>query len=168
MNRESEPGMSPSSGSVEDPHPSKGRGVGLGEGRLASFRAFWPYYLGEHTHVVCRSMHVVGTFGFLATLAVGVYRLPETTAWAVAIVVVGTLMGCRLEPRGGTVPWFVLILAVAAWFSPWFVLPATLWGYAWAWTGHFVFEKNRPATFRYPFWSLVADLRMVGKVFRRR
>ncbi|HZU99353.1 MAG TPA: DUF962 domain-containing protein [Planctomycetota bacterium] len=27
--------------------------------------------------------------------------------------------------------------------------------YAWAWTGHFVFEKNRPATFHSPVRSLV-------------
>ena len=30
-------------------------------------------------------------------------------------------------------------------------------GYLFAWTGHFFFEKNRPATFTYPFYSFIGD-----------
>jgi len=33
-------------------------------------------------------------------------------------------------------------------------------GYSFAWLGHFVFEKNRPATFRHPWYSLAADFVM--------
>jgi hypothetical protein len=55
----------------------------------------------------------------------------------------------------------ILILAVALFSANWrwlWILP--LAGYSFAWVGHFFFEKNRPATFKYPFYSLLGDFAM--------
>jgi hypothetical protein len=86
--------------------------------RLASYEEFWPYYVSEHSLLMTRRLHFVGTTLVLAA------------ALAAALV------------------------------SPWWLLAAPVAGYGFAWVGHFFFERNRPATFTYPLWSLRGDFRM--------
>lgn len=84
--------------------------------RFATFRDFYPYYLGEHANRTCRRLHFIGSLGVIALVVLAI-----------------------AERSGG------------------YLLGALFCGYGFAWVGHFFFEKNRPATFRHPFYSFVGD-----------
>ncbi|MBL4833847.1 MAG: DUF962 domain-containing protein [Pseudomonas sp.] len=55
----------------------------------------------------------------------------------------------------------LLVLGILLWAllsQKWLLLIALpLAGYGFAWVGHFFFEKNRPATFKYPLYSFMGD-----------
>ena len=95
------------------------------EGRYASFEAFYPYYIHEHSNRTCRRIHVVGTFLVISA--------------------------------------FVAFVATR---NAWWLLAMPLLGYGFAWVGHFFFEKNRPATFQHPFYSLLGDFVMYRDMLR--
>ena len=81
-----------------------------------SFSEFYPFYLSQHSNLICRRLHFVGSFMVLLIF----FYIFYTGSW-------------------------LLIL----------LLP--LVGYGFAWLGHFFFEKNSPATFKYPVYSLLGD-----------
>jgi hypothetical protein len=62
---------------------------------------------------------------------------------------------------GSTAGLICLVLAAAI-RTPALLLLGLVFGYAFAWIGHFFVEHNRPASFRYPLWSFVADWKMWG------
>ena len=64
---------------------------------------------------------------------------------------------CRRLHFVGTSLGFVCLLLAIASLNFWWVLAGLLVGYAFAWVGHFFFEKNRPATFTYPRYSFIGD-----------
>lgn len=68
----------------------------------------------------------------------------------------------------GTNAALVLLVAGAWSWRPLELLAAPVVAYGLAWFSHFFIEKNRPATFTYPAWSLRGDLRMLGLMWRGR
>jgi len=72
----------------------------------------------------------------------------------------------RLHFIGTTLVLMCVVLAITA--SPWWLLGMPLAGYGCAWIGHFVFEKNKPATFKHPLYSLIGDWVMYGDMLRGR
>jgi len=86
------------------------------QSRFQSFAEFYPFYLREHSHPVCRGLHYAGS-------SLGV---------VIAVIAIVSAQ-------------YLLIIA------------ALVVGYACAWVGHFFFEHNRPATFKYPVWSFMGD-----------
>ena len=65
----------------------------------------------------------------------------------------------------------VLSIAVCTLFgvlSAWWLLAVPLCGYGFAWLGHFALEKNRPATFQHPLYSLAGDFVMFKDILTGR
>ena len=79
------------------------------------------------------------------------YYLSEHSKPATRLLhLVGTIIGTAC-----------IILFVAS--GRWFLFPLGLVpGYGAAWFAHFVIEKNKPATFKYPLWSFMADYKMAA------
>jgi hypothetical protein len=62
----------------------------------------------------------------------------------------------RLHFAGSTL--VLLCLAAGLWWGQPLMVPlALLCGYGFAWFGHFVFEKNKPASFKRPLYSFMGD-----------
>ena len=62
----------------------------------------------------------------------------------------------RLHFVGSTLALLCVALLVAT-ARPHYLLLALLCGYGFAWVGHFVFEKNKPASFKRPLYSFMGD-----------
>jgi hypothetical protein len=68
----------------------------------------------------------------------------------------------------GTTGALLCVLAAAVTRKPSLLLAALLIAYGIAWIAHFFVERNRPATFRHPFYSLIGDFHMYGLMWAGR
>ena len=62
----------------------------------------------------------------------------------------------------------IFCLLMSVWQDARYAFLIPLLGYGCAWIGHFVFEKNRPATWQYPFYSLMGDWVMFAQMLTGR
>jgi hypothetical protein len=60
----------------------------------------------------------------------------------------------------GTTSAIGTVVAAAVTLNPAWLLATPVVGYGPAWIGHFFFEKNKPATWEHPLWSLRGDFKM--------
>jgi hypothetical protein len=70
----------------------------------------------------------------------------------------------RLHFVGSTLGLVCLVLAIAR-GQPWLILLGLFLGYAFAWIGHFGFEKNKPASFKRPLYSFMGDWAMYRDIW---
>ncbi len=137
-------------------------------GPIQSYAAFWPFYLREHSNPGARALHYVGS---TAAILAFIYLL--ASGWAAAAIVplpLGFALGWLITRLWRVVPahdagfvfaalLYIFEAAVLQDLRP--LLPLVA-GYSFAWIAHFLVERNRPATFTYPFWSIVSDFHMYG------
>ena len=100
-----------------------------------TLKEFYPFYLKEHSNRTCRRLHFIGT-----TLGLALF--------ATSLLVLGAGLVGKIALGKA------LLLALGL------ILAAHVQGYAFAWTGHFFFEHNKPATFKYPWLSYRGDWKM--------
>jgi hypothetical protein len=137
--------------------------------RIESYEEFWPFYLSEHRNATSRRLHFVGTTGFFASVATSAVLSP--VAFPLAMAGFGALLADAMRRGESEKPSFAHLagmIGLPALASPIAFPAGVVFAYGCAWVGHFKIEHNRPATFKYPLWSLVSDFRMWSHMARGR
>ncbi|BAP36262.1 DUF962 domain-containing protein [Acinetobacter guillouiae] len=76
-----------------------------------------------------------------------------------------SMMSRRLHAAGSSIGIYFFSKAIRQRKAK-YVAYGLLSGYACAWVGHFVFEKNKPASFKQPLYSFISDWRMLSDIVR--
>ncbi|OTG82761.1 hypothetical protein B9T33_04735 [Acinetobacter sp. ANC 5054] len=75
------------------------------------------------------------------------------------------IMSRRLHATGSSIGLYFFSQAILK-RKPRYFAYGLLSGYACAWVGHFMFEKNKPASFKQPFYSFISDWRMLSDIVK--
>ncbi len=135
--------------------------------RIQSYEEFWPFYLSEHRDPVSRRLHFVGTTGFLAAVVGSAVTQPAT--FLPALAGFGAVLRDGLKKGESESPSFKHVagmLGLGTAGSPVLFPAGVVFAYGCAWVGHYGFESNTPATFKYPLWSLASDFKMWSHMLR--
>ncbi len=136
--------------------------------RIASLEEFWPYYLGEHRNATSRKLHFLGTTGWFASIAASVVTSP--VAFPLAMVGFGIALkkGLGSEKDRPSFKESAIMIALPSLAAPLTFPAGVAFAYGCAWLGHFALEKNRPASWMYPLYSLASDWKMWAEMARGR
>jgi hypothetical protein len=75
---------------------------------------------------------------------------------------------CRRLHFVGSMLALLCLLMLLVTCNPWWFAAGLVCGYGFAWFAHFAFEKNRPATFQQPLYSLMGDWKMFWQMLTGR
>ncbi|CAM2956139.1 Predicted membrane protein [Legionella steigerwaltii] len=78
-----------------------------------------------------------------------------------------TIMCRRLHVIGTSLACLCFLFFLITWHWLWLILMLVT-GYGFAWIGHYAYEKNKPATFHYPLYSLMGDFVMLWQILSRK
>jgi len=67
----------------------------------------------------------------------------------------------RILHAVGTGLGLAVVVGAFVFRHPLYALAWPIVSYGFAWTGHFLLEGNKPASFGHPFWSFISDFRML-------
>ena len=129
----------------------------------ASFTSFYPFYLTQHTQRTTKLLHAVGT-SFVLT---AIYLRPHLGLALLAAATAGSVSFPFFRHMDSGL--FEFLVAASAYSTvghslnipKTFLIGAPISAYFFAWVSHFFIEKNKPATFIYPVFSLLGDFRMM-------
>lgn len=95
-------------------------------------------------------------------------RIPNFAAFYPFYLSQHSVARCRHLHFLGTLAVLTNAVVAVATLDPLLLALSPLLGYGPAWIAHFFVEKNRPATFTYPVWSLFGDFKMFGEMLMGR